>query len=204
MKRHTETEVEYLFKVVLIGDSSVGKTKIQQRFLHNTFNAESKATIGVEFSSKTIRVENNLSVRAQIWDTAGQEQYRALVPSYYRDAAGALLVFDLTSNNSFTNAQRWLSELREKSDDSVVVLLVGNKSDLKESRKVPFEEASTWAEKMHLAYIETSALDGSNVEIAFCRLVQEIYRQKKEEENDRTQNKFHNMKYESSRGTSVL
>merc|ERR1712196_570141 len=167
-------EYDYLFKVVLIGDSGVGKSNLLTRFTRNEFNRESKSTIGVEFATQTIQVEKKM-IKAQIWDTAGQERYRAITSAYYRGAVGALLVYDITKRQSFDDVERWLSELRDHAEENIAVLLVGNKSDLKHLRAVSTAEAAEFAEKQGLAAIETSALDATNVDIAFHRILSDIY-----------------------------
>jgi len=170
-----EEEYDYLFKVVLIGDSGVGKSNLLSRFTRNEFNLESKSTIGVEFATKSIQTEGKV-IKAQIWDTAGQERYRAITSAYYRGAVGALLVYDISKHASFENVERWLKELRDHAEANIVVMLVGNKSDLRHLRAVRTEEAMTFAEQHNLAFIETSALDSSGVETAFSRILTEIYR----------------------------
>eukprot|EP00743_Colponemidia_sp_Colp-15_P000757 GILK01000836.1.p1 GENE.GILK01000836.1~~GILK01000836.1.p1 ORF type:complete len:213 (-),score=33.12 GILK01000836.1:127-765(-) len=171
-----DDEYDYLFKVVLIGDSGVGKSNLLSRFTRNEFNLESKSTIGVEFATKTIKTEGK-TIKAQIWDTAGQERYRAITSAYYRGAVGALLVYDISKRSSFDNVERWLKELRDHADSKIVIMLVGNKSDLRHLRAVTQEEASAFAEKHGLAFIETSALDSNNVELSFQRILTEIYLQ---------------------------
>uniref|UniRef100_A0A8C1A3F2 Ras-related protein Rab-25 n=1 Tax=Cyprinus carpio carpio TaxID=630221 RepID=A0A8C1A3F2_CYPCA len=161
-----EDEYDYLFKVVLIGDSGVGKSNLLSRFTRNEFNLESKSTIGVEFATRSIRVEGK-TVKAQIWDTAGQERYRAITSAYYRGAVGALLVYDIAKHLTYENAERWLKELQDHADSNIVIMLVGNKSDLRHLRAVPMDEAKALAEKHGLSFLETSALDSSNVELAF-------------------------------------
>jgi len=170
-----DEEYDYLFKVVLIGDSGVGKSNLLSRFTRNEFNLESKSTIGVEFATKSIHVDGK-TVKAQIWDTAGQERYRAITSAYYRGAVGALLVYDISKHLSFENVERWLKELRDHAEPNIVVMLVGNKSDLRHRRTVPTEEAMAFAENNNLAFIETSALDSSGVEEAFRQILTEIYR----------------------------
>ena len=130
MATREDEEYDYLFKIVLIGDSGVGKSNLLLRFTRNEFNLESKTTIGVEFATKTITAANNQLIKSQIWDTAGQERYRAITNAYYRGAVGALLVYDITSQVSFDNAHKWLKELKENADQGIVVMLVGNKADL--------------------------------------------------------------------------
>ncbi|KAL0984826.1 hypothetical protein UPYG_G00147590 [Umbra pygmaea] len=169
-----EDEYDYLFKVVLIGDSGVGKSNLLSRFTRNEFNLESKSTIGVEFATRSIQVEGK-TVKAQIWDTAGQERYRAITSAYYRGAVGALLVYDIAKHLTYENAERWLKELQDHADSNIVIMLVGNKSDLRHLRAVPTDEARAFAEKHGLSFLETSALDSSNVELAFQTILTAIY-----------------------------
>lgn len=170
-----DDEYDYLFKVVLIGDSGVGKSNLLSRFTRNEFNLESKSTIGVEFATRSIVVDNK-TIKAQIWDTAGQERYRAITSAYYRGAVGALLVYDIAKHLTYENVERWLRELRDHADQNIVIMLVGNKSDLRHLRAVPTDEAKTFAERNGLSFIETSALDSTNVETAFQNILTEIYR----------------------------
>lgn len=170
-----DSSYDYLFKVVLIGDSGVGKSNLLSRFTRNEFNLESKSTIGVEFATRSISVDSK-TVKAQIWDTAGQERYRAITSAYYRGAVGALLVYDIAKHATYVNVTRWLKELRDHADSNIVIMLVGNKSDLRHLRAVPTEEARLFSEENGLSFIETSALDASNVENAFQTILTEIYR----------------------------
>ncbi|KAF7664918.1 hypothetical protein LDENG_00162240 [Lucifuga dentata] len=165
-----DDEYDYLFKVVLIGDSGVGKSNLLSRFTRNEFNLESKSTIGVD-----IQVDGK-TIKAQIWDTAGQERYRAITSAYYRGAVGALLVYDIAKHLTYENVERWLKELRDHADNNIVIMLVGNKSDLRHLRAVPTDEARAFSEKNTLSFIETSALDSTNVEEAFKNILTEIYR----------------------------
>jgi len=169
-------EYDYLYKVVLIGDSGVGKSNLLSRFTRNEFNLETKSTIGVEFATRSIQADTK-TIKAQIWDTAGQERYRAITSAYYRGAVGALLVYDIAKNSTFKNVERWLTELRENAATNIVIMLVGNKSDLRHLREVPTETAKEFAEKNGLSFIETSALDSTNVELAFQNILTEIYHQ---------------------------
>lgn len=165
---------DYLYKIVLIGDSGVGKSNLLSRFTRDEFNLESKSTIGVEFATKSIVAEGK-TIKAQIWDTAGEERYRAITSAYYRGAVGAVLVYDISKRTSFDHVSRWLSELRDHADPNIVVLLVGNKSDLGHLRIVLQEEGSSFAVKENLAFMETSALDATNVDLAFHKVLTEIY-----------------------------
>ncbi len=130
--------------VVLIGDSGVGKSNLLSRFTRNEFNLESKSTIGVEFATRSIQVDGK-TIKAQIWDTAGQERYRAITSAYYRGAVGALLVYDIAKHLTYENVERWLKELRDHADQNIVIMLVGNKSDLRHLRAVPTDEARAFA-----------------------------------------------------------
>ncbi|EMS64557.1 Ras-related protein RGP1 [Triticum urartu] len=161
-------KIDYVFKVVLIGDSAVGKSQLLERL-------DSKATIGVEFQTKTLQIDNR-TVKAQIWDTAGQERYRAVTSAYYRGAVGAMLVYDMTKRQSFDHMARWLEELRSHADKNIVIMLIGNKSDLGTLRAVPTEDAKEFAERESLFFMETSALEATNVEKAFMTGLEEIYR----------------------------
>ncbi|EGF83668.1 hypothetical protein BATDEDRAFT_85182 [Batrachochytrium dendrobatidis JAM81] len=168
-------DYHYLFKVVLIGDSGVGKSNLLSRFARNEFNQDSKSTIGVEFATRSIEFDGK-TIKSQIWDTAGQERYRAITSAYYRGAVGALLVYDISQQKTFESVERWLKELRDHADASIVIMLVGNKSDLKSLRAVPTEEAKEFATRNQLLFMETSALDGGNVETAFQDILANVYK----------------------------
>lgn len=174
MAHKVDQDYDYLFKIVLIGDSGVGKSNILSRFTRNEFCLESKSTIGVEFATRTLQVEGK-TVKAQIWDTAGQERYRAITSAYYRGAVGALLVYDITKKQTFDNLQRWLRELRDHADSNIVILMAGNKSDLNHLRAVQEDDGQTLAEREGLSFLETSALEASNIEKAFQTILTEIY-----------------------------
>jgi len=171
----SDEEYDYLFKVVLIGDSGVGKSNLLSRFTRNEFNLESKSTIGVEFATKSIQSDGK-TIKAQIWDTAGQERYRAITSAYYRGAVGALLVYDISKRISYDNVSRWLKELRDHADQNIVIMLVGNKKDLRHMRQVQTDEAKEFCKQHKLFFIETSALADSNVTTAFETILKEIYR----------------------------
>ncbi|KAJ0017925.1 hypothetical protein Pint_10349 [Pistacia integerrima] len=225
-----EDDYDYLFKVVLIGDSGVGKSNLLSRFTRNEFSLESKSTIGVEFATRSLNVDGKV-IKAQIWDTAGQErswfafvllyvpqllrliyailefgglnspsnsvhisfsvlklqlrnycwshlcpQYRAITSAYYRGAVGALLVYDVTRHSTFENVERWLRELRDHTDPNIVVMLIGNKSDLRHLVAVSTEDGKSFAEKESLFFMETSALEATNVDNAFAEVLTQIYR----------------------------
>ncbi|XP_058207173.1 ras-related protein RABA2b-like [Rhododendron vialii] len=174
MAYKVDHEYDYLFKIVLIGDSGVGKSNILSRFTRNEFCLESKSTIGVEFATRTLQVEGK-TVKAQIWDTAGQERYRAITSAYYRGAVGALLVYDITKRQTFENVLRWLRELRDHADSNIVIMLAGNKADLNHLRAVSDQDARLLAEKEGLSFLETSALEALNIEKAFQTILLDIY-----------------------------
>ncbi|XP_078392269.1 ras-related protein Rab-11A-like [Cetorhinus maximus] len=169
-----EDDYSFVFKVVLIGESGVGKSNLLSRFTRNEFNHDSRTTIGVEFSTRSVIVEG-VTVKTQIWDTAGLERYRAITSAYYRGAVGALLVYDIAKHLTYESVERWLNELLDHADNKLVVMLVGNKTDLSEIRAVPVEEAKSFAEKHEMLFMETSALDSTNVELAFQTVITEIF-----------------------------
>ncbi|MBA0598850.1 hypothetical protein Gorai_005093 [Gossypium raimondii] len=173
-----EKTEDYLFKIVLVGDSAVGKSNLLARFARDEFYPNSKSTIGVEFQTQKVHLDGK-EIKAQIWDTAGQERFRAVTSAYYRGAVGALLVYDISRRQTFDSIGRWLNELQSKnhahSDMNVVTILVGNKSDLRDAREVSIAEGKSLAEAQGLFFMETSALDSSNVAAAFQTVVKEIY-----------------------------
>lgn len=166
---------DVILKVVLIGDSGVGKSNLLSRYTRNEFNLESKSTIGVEFATRSIKIDGK-QVKAQIWDTAGQERFRAITNTYYRGAVGALLVYDVSKLSTYEHVAQWLKELRDQGDSGLIILLVGNKSDLVDQRAVTTEEGRTFAEENGLKFIETSAMNASNVDDAFTTILTESYR----------------------------
>lgn len=167
-------DYEYLYKIVLIGDSGVGKSNLLSRFTRDEFNLDSRSTIGVEFATRTLEIDGK-RVKAQIWDTAGQERYRAITSAYYRGAVGALIVYDISKTESYESVSRWLKELKEHADANIVIELVGNKSDLDHLRAVPTDEAKNFADENSLLFTEASALNSDNVDLSFHQLLKNIY-----------------------------
>jgi len=165
---------DYIFKVVLVGDSGVGKSNLLSRFVKDTFNESTKSTIGVEFATKNIEIGTHI-IKVQIWDTAGQERYRAITPAYYRGAVGALVVYDITKYQTFEHIGGWFHDLQTHSDQSVKMLLVGNKCDLDNMREVGVDDASNYAQQNNVSFLESSALNNHNVGAAFLHLINEIY-----------------------------
>ena len=171
-----EVKEDYKLKLVVVGDSGVGKTNLIKRFANNTFNSNSKATVGVEFLSKSFKI-NNRVFKIEIWDTAGQERYKSITAAYYKGAKGALAVYDITSKISFENIDKWMLEIKEKSSKDLKLMIIGNKSDLKDGRQVTNEEAMRKAQDTGIALMETSALDSTNVKEAFYDLLKEMYKE---------------------------
>lgn len=161
-KRSSRSGHADVLTVVLIGDSGVGKSNLLSRFTRNEFNLDSKSTIGVEFATRSIQVDSK-TIKAQIWDTAGQERYRAITSAYYRGAVGALLVYDISKHQTYDNVNRWLKELRDHADSNIVIMLVGNKSDLRHLRAVPTEEAKQFASTLSFPNGGTRRLRDANM-----------------------------------------
>jgi len=168
----TET-YNYLFKFLIIGNAGTGKSCLLHQFIENKFKHDANHTIVVEFGSKVVQVGGK-SVKLQIWDTAGQERFRSVTRSYYRGAAGAILVYDITSRESYNALMQWLTDAKTLASPHIVVLLVGNKKDLETKRDVNFLEASNFAQENDMMFMETSALTGENVEEAFLRCARTI------------------------------
>lgn len=157
------------YKLVFIGDQSVGKTSIISRFQYDTFDDHYQTTIGIDFVSKTVPVDDG-TVRLQLWDTAGQERFRSLIPSYIRDSHVAVVVFDITSRESFESTAKWIADVRAQRGTDVVIVLVGNKTDLADRRTVTTAELEAVANEQDIMFIETSAKEGFNIKLLFRRL----------------------------------
>ena len=168
------TSYDLLAKIVLVGDSGVGKSSLILRFTASEFTFDSQSTVGVEFCMKTIALDNNVLVKAQIWDTAGQERYHAMTKAYYRGAVGAMVVFDTTQRATFESIQRWRQSLHQAAGESVSILIVGSKCDLAAQREVSAEEATGLAKSLGALYTETSAKEDVGVDAAFNDLVTTI------------------------------
>ena len=166
---------EFMFKVVLVGDSFVGKTNIMGKYLKNEFHEDSKSTVGVEFGSKEFSIDNH-TIRVQIWDTAGQERYKAITSAYYKGAKGAFVVYDITRKNSFDSIDKWISDLKAGADAKITLMLIGNKNDLEDQRQISKEQGEGKAKSFNMAFLETSALSGENLEKAFQMMVNEVYK----------------------------
>ncbi|TDL27281.1 GTP-binding protein ypt1 [Rickenella mellea] len=167
------SEYDYLFKLLLIGDSGVGKSCLLLRFADDTYTESYISTIGVDFKIRTIELEGK-TVKLQIWDTAGQERFRTITSSYYRGAHGIIVVYDVTDNDTFTNVKQWLQEIDRYASEGVNKLLVGNKSDLTSKKVVEYSVAKEFADQLKIPFLETSAKTSLNVEQAFLTMAKEI------------------------------
>ena len=158
----------YLLKYIIIGDSSVGKSNLLLRYAHDKFNEDYQATIGVEFGAKNVEI-NNKTFRIQIWDTAGQENFRSITRAYYKNSVCAIIVYDITNKESFNNIQNWIEDCKNQCPKTVFFVLVGNKNDLENERKVSFEEGKKFADSNDILFFESSAKTGNNVEDIFYK-----------------------------------
>lgn len=166
-------EYDFLFKLLLIGDSGVGKSCLLLRFADDTYTESYISTIGVDFKIRTIELDGK-TIKLQIWDTAGQERFRTITSSYYRGAHGIIVVFDVTDLESFNNVKQWLHEIDRYASENVNKLLVGNKCDLTSKRAVTTEQAKEFADSLGIEYLETSAKNATNVERAFTTMAAQI------------------------------
>jgi len=161
------------FKLVFLGEQSVGKTSLITRFMYDSFDNTYQATIGIDFLSKTMYLDDR-TVRLQLWDTAGQERFRSLIPSYIRDSSVAVVVYDITNRASFMNTAKWVDDVRGERGTDVIIVLVGNKTDLNDKRQVTTEEGEKKAKEFKVMFIETSAKAGHNVKVLFRRIAQAL------------------------------
>ncbi|KAA3475607.1 ras-related protein RABH1e-like [Gossypium australe] len=157
------------YKLVFLGDQSVGKTSIITRFMYDKFDTTYQATIGIDFLSKTMYLEDR-TVRLQLWDTAGQERFRSLIPSYIRDSSVAVIAYDVANRQSFLNTSKWIEEVRTERGTDVIIVLVGNKTDLVDKRQVSIEEGDSKARELGVMFIETSAKAGFNIKPLFRKI----------------------------------
>jgi len=164
----------YLFKYIIIGDTGAGKSCLLLQFTDHRFQPVHDLTIGVEFGARMVTIDNR-QIKLQIWDTAGQESFRSITRSYYRGAAGALLVYDITRRDTFAHLTRWLEEARQNGNENMTIMLIGNKSDLEHRRQVSTDDGKKFAEENGLLFLETSAKTAHNVEEAFVKPAQQIY-----------------------------
>lgn len=166
MIQNSSLNYDYEIKFIIIGSANVGKSNILYKFINNKFKSEYAITLGLEYCNKNIKIKNK-NYKAQIWDTAGQENFQSITRAYYANCACAIMVYDITNKNSFNNISFWKEECETYSPKDILLVLVGNKSDLKEKREVSIEEGKELANKYGMLFYETSAKDGTNVESVF-------------------------------------
>ena len=179
MEANNTKKYNYLFKYIIIGSSGVGKSQIVQRFLTDAFHQSYGATIGAEFGEKNIEIEDKI-IRIQIWDTAGQERFRSITTAYYKNCVCAIIVYDITSKDSFKDIINWIDDCKTYSPKTVLMALIGNKCDLKDNRSISTEEGQELAEKNGIPFYETSALDGTNIKEIFQKTGEKIYKKMNE------------------------
>ena len=168
-----DKDYEFIFKVLLLGNSNVGKSSLFLRFVDDIWNDTFVPTIGVDFKIKTLEIDEK-KIKMQIWDTAGQERFKNIISSYYRGAHGILLIFDVTDKESFKNLSNWLIEIEKNGNKNVLKLLIGNKTDLEDKRVISYNQGKEFADTYGLKYIETSAKKNMNVKEAFETLGREL------------------------------
>ena len=167
------SKYDYLLKYIIIGDSNVGKSNILVQYIYGRFNSEYLPTIGVEFGSKNVKIRDKY-YRVQIWDTAGQEFYKSITRAYYKNSACALIVYDISSKETFDNVSSWIEDCSKNASNTINMVLIGNKSDLKDKREVNYEEGHELAEKFGIKFYETSAKTGENIQEIFADSVNDI------------------------------
>ena len=173
MSTKSGEDYEYIFKVLLLGNSNVGKSSLFLRFVDDIWNDTFVPTIGVDFKIKTFNIDEK-KIKMQIWDTAGQERFKNIIASYYRGAHGILLIYDVTDKDSFKNLSNWIIEIEKNANKNVLKLLIGNKTDLEDKRVITYNQGKEFADGYGLKYIETSAKKNLNVNEAFETLGREL------------------------------
>ena len=162
---------ELLYKILLLGDSSVGKTCFLMRYADNTFQEIHMSTIGLDYKLKNVQLDDGKIVKIQIWDTAGQDRFRSITKNYYKGAHGIILIYDVTSRKTYENIKNWVAQIKEEVSEKVTIILVGNKIDDEKNRKVTTEEGEKMAKECELDFFETSAKSGVNIDSTFNELV---------------------------------
>lgn len=164
---------DYLFKLIVIGDTNTGKSCLLQRFTDDTYTSDFISTIGVDFKVKTLEIDNK-KIKVQMWDTAGQCRFRSITNSYYRGAHGMIIAFDITNKSSFNNIEQWMRSVKNFGSENSIKILIGTKSDLIEERQVSKEEIDTLVDELGISYIETSAKENNNINELFITICKEI------------------------------
>jgi Rab family protein len=178
-----ELKYDHLYKIIIIGDTCVGKTAILSKYLKGVFPTSPLSTVATEFATKIIQIKEGGYIKAQIWDTAGEEKYKSITFHHYKKSVGGLIVYDITKRSSFDNVKNWYNDLISLGEKGCIIALVGNKLDLVErnerKREVSFEEAQAYAEDNHMLFFETSAYNGNNINDIFEELLQTIYTERR-------------------------
>ena len=178
-----ETKYDHLYKIIIIGDTSVGKTALLSKYLKGIFPTSPLSTVATEFATKIIQIKEGGYIKAQIWDTAGEEKYKSITYHHYKKSVGGLIVYDITKRSTFENVKNWYNDLIYKAEKGCIIALIGNKLDLVEKngkkREVSKEEAQSYAEDNHMLFYETSAFNGSNINDIFEELMQTIYTERR-------------------------
>jgi Ras-related protein Rab-11B len=196
-----DEEYDMILKILIIGDSGVGKSNLLLRYVKNEFSPDLRSTVGVEFGYKMLKIDD-LDIKAQIWDTAGQERYKAITSAYYKGAKGVLIVYDITRKQSYENLENWLNDFKMKSDENASIVIIGNKSDLIEKREIDTEEAKNFASLHNLAFFETSAKENENVDKAFYDLVSQIVKNIKHNLNENFTNVYERKRKRKNSGNN--
>jgi Rab family protein len=178
-----ETKYDHLYKIIIIGDTSVGKTALLSKYLKGIFPTSPLSTVATEFATKIIQIKEGGYIKAQIWDTAGEEKYKSITYHHYKKSVGGLIVYDITKRSTFENVKNWYNDLIYKAEKGCIIALIGNKLDLVEKngkkREVSKEEAQSYAEDNHMLFYETSAYNGNNINDIFEELMQTIYTERR-------------------------
>jgi Ras-related protein Rab-1A len=175
MENNASSHYDYIYKILLLGDSAVGKTCFLLRYSDDTFTDNHISTIGLDYRFKIITLENEKIVKLQIWDTAGQDRFRAITKNYYKGAHGIILMYDITNVGTFNNIKNWVMQIKENTNEKVKIVLVGNKVDEEEQRKVSTQQGELLAKDYNLQFFETSAKNNIRVEEVFGYVTREIY-----------------------------
>ena len=190
--KNDKSITQYSFKLIVLGDISVGKTSFINRFIENKFILEHKCTLNAENYRKTIRIDNSTIADLTIWDTAGEERFRAFTKTFYNDAHGAFIMFDITNKNSFNKIESWIKDVQEIAPPDCVIMIIGNKTDLNHNRVIEFNQLRELSEKYKTLFSEVSAKIGSNIALAFEQLTFKIIEKQKEEEKNNNKYKRKN------------
>ena len=173
-KNKLSTNMDCIYKVLLLGDSTVGKTCVLLKYTDKIFQETHMMTIGLDYRLKVMQLQSGKEVKLQIWDTAGQDRFRSITKNYYKGSHGIILIYDVTSLKTFENVKSWVSQIHEEISDKVVIYLVANKIDMDDLRKVTKEEGKKLAEELDVPFVETSAKTGENIDYIFSDISERI------------------------------